>query len=114
MAAGCQLGFRKMTATPAGTWVAKYRADDGKRATKSLGEFEDLPKSQRYDAAAKAARAWFEHMGKDGARTDATVQQACERYVAFLRPDFAPCCGQHSRLSAWPRPVHPTTPARWT
>ena len=90
MAAGCQLGFRKMTATSAGTWVAKYRADDGKRATKSLGEFEDLPKSQRYDAAANAARASFEHMGKGGARTDATVQQACERYVAHLRATRPP------------------------
>jgi site-specific recombinase XerD len=85
MAAGCQLGFRKMTATSVGTWVAKYRGDDGKRATKTLGEFEHLPKSQRYDAAAKAARTWFEHMGKGGARADATVQQACERYVAHLR-----------------------------
>ncbi|MGN6525785.1 MAG: tyrosine-type recombinase/integrase [Burkholderiaceae bacterium] len=85
VAAGCQLGFRKKTAASIGSWVAKYRSEGGERTTKSLGEFEELPKSQRYDAAMKAAREWFEHLGMGGSRADPTVRDACERYVAHLR-----------------------------
>ncbi len=85
VAAGCQLGFRKMTSTSVGTWVAKYRGDDGTRKTKSLGEFEEMPKSQRYDAAMKAANAWFAHLGKGGSTEAVTVEDACARYVRHLR-----------------------------
>jgi integrase len=84
-AAGCHLGFRKMTSSSVGTWIAKYRGDDGARKTKSVGEFEKLPKSQRYDAAMKAANSWFEHLGKGGSSEAITVEMACVRYVRHLR-----------------------------
>ena len=64
LSSGCKLGFRKMTLASIGTWVARYRsADTGQRDKRSLGDFEGLPASQRYDAAKKAAEAWFLYRG---------------------------------------------------
>ena len=86
LSTGCTLGFRKMTSASIGNWIARYRSvDTGKRDKRSLGEFDDLPPSQRYDAAKKAAEAWFLHRGKGGANEDVTVRQACERYVKHVR-----------------------------
>ena len=54
--AGCQLGFRKLTPASTGTWIAKFHdADEGRREKRSLGEFDDRPAAQRYDAAKAAA-----------------------------------------------------------
>lgn len=39
----------------------------------------------RSDAATKAAQAWFEHLGRGGIAADATVAEACARYVTHLR-----------------------------
>lgn len=65
--AGCQIGFRKMTSTSIGTWIAKFRdADDGRREKRSLGDFDHLPPSQRLDAAKAAAEDWFKHLRKGG------------------------------------------------
>ena len=84
--AGCQLGFRKMTATSVGTWVAKFRdADENRRAKHSLGEFEDLPPARRYDAAKAAAEEWFKHLGKGGKAEAITVKEACANYVANMK-----------------------------
>lgn len=85
LSAGCYLGFRKLTPTSTGTWLARYRDDQGKQQKRSLGEFGDLPPSQRYDAAKKAAEAWFLHLGKGGAAEAVTVRIACERYVKHVR-----------------------------
>ena len=86
IAAGCQLGFRKMTAASTGTWVAQYRdADENRREKRSLGGFEELPPSQRYDAAKRAAEAKFSHFAKGGTAAAVTVKMACERYVEHLR-----------------------------
>lgn len=83
---GCYLGFRRMTATSTGSWVARFRdVDAGKQKKESLGEFEELPLSQRYDAAKRAAEVWFRHMGAGGKSEAITVKTACERYVSSLR-----------------------------
>ncbi|WP_088283068.1 tyrosine-type recombinase/integrase [Ideonella sp. A 288] len=85
LSAGCFLGFRKLTPSSTGTWLARYRDDQGKQQKRSLGEFGDIPPSQRYDAAKKAAEAWFLHLGKGGAAEAVTVRVACERYVKHVR-----------------------------
>ncbi len=65
VSAGCQIGFRKMTSTSTGTWIAKFRdADDDRREKRSLGDFDHLPPSQRHDAAKAAAEEWFKHLRK--------------------------------------------------
>lgn len=74
ISAGCHLGYR----AGADTWLAKHRdAATGKRTIHALGEFSD------FDQAAAAARAWFERVSH-GVTADATVQYACDEYVAAL------------------------------
>lgn len=80
------LGFRKMTASGAGTWIARS-FDDGtrKQVYQALGDFSTLPDHQRYDSAAKAAASWFDHLGKGGSNDVITVAVACANYVSHLR-----------------------------
>jgi integrase len=56
-----------------------------KQVYKALGDLSTLPDHQRYDAAAKAAREWFEHLGKGGSVETMTVAGACKKYVQQLR-----------------------------
>ena len=83
---GCSLGLRKMSPGSEGSWMARSVDEaTGKRIFKTLGEFEHLPQSQRFDAARKAAADWFVHLGKGGAKEEVSVKLACERYVVHLR-----------------------------
>jgi hypothetical protein len=84
--AGRQIGFRKMTPTSTGTWIAEFRdADEDRREKRSLGTFDHLPPSQRHDAAKAAAEEWFRHLRKGGTGGKVTVRAACETYVEHLR-----------------------------
>ena len=59
LAAGCHIGYRA-AADGLGTWIAKFRdASTGERTIQSLGGLDQLPASERYDAAVKVAREWF-------------------------------------------------------
>ena len=83
--AGCFLGYRKMAADVAGTWLARSRdAVTGKQLHKPLGEFSEYPAHTRFDIAGKAARHWFAHVGRGGKAVEITVKTACERYVQYL------------------------------
>lgn len=83
--AGCYLGFRKMSATSSGTWVARCRIEaTGKQLKTALGEFEELPKARRYDAALEAAERWFSTVGMSGATDVKTVKDACEAYAQHV------------------------------
>jgi integrase len=83
---GAYLGYRKMNAYSEGNWLARYLDEtEGKQVYRALGDFSDLPDHQRYDAAKKAAEAWFEHMGKGGSAKDINLAEACQRYVDHLR-----------------------------
>lgn len=85
---GCHLGFRKMTADTPGSWVARsLDPATSKRAFKPLGTFDELPAHERYDAAVKAAREWFDHVGKGGSTEPATVRVACARYIEHLKAE---------------------------
>ena len=86
LSGGCHLGFRKMTTGTDGTWLAQaYDPDTQKQTRRSLGVFEHLTEGQRFDAAKKAAEAWFSHLGKGGTLDSITVKKACEDYVAHVR-----------------------------
>ncbi|MCP5262399.1 MAG: tyrosine-type recombinase/integrase [Rhodoferax sp.] len=83
---GCFLGFRKITSDSTGAWLARYRLEDtGAQKLHSLGKFEELPPTERFGAASKAASKWFEHMGQGGSAGALTVREACENYVEHLR-----------------------------
>lgn len=101
---GCSLGFRKMSTTSIGSWIARYRdAETGERPKHPLGEFGDLPPKDRYGAAKKAAEEWFAHMGRGGSSQPITVKTACENYVTHMRANKgdAPADDLHARMKRW-------------
>lgn len=85
---GNYIGFRKMTPDTPGSWVARALDNaTAKRVFKAIGDFDNLPAHERYDAAVKAAHEWFEHVGKGGSTRPATVRTACARYVEHLKAE---------------------------
>ncbi|MDO8772175.1 MAG: integrase [Burkholderiaceae bacterium] len=82
VAKGCYLGYRKMTSGPGGTWIARLLDEStGKQSYNALGDFPELPDHMRFDAAYKAADAWFKHRNEGGSAIIITVGEACQRYV---------------------------------
>lgn len=85
VSAGCYLGLRVLTPSSPGSWVARYRdTDTEKQHYKSLGTLDHLPDNERFDAAVKASREWFIHLGMGGSTETFTVKNACDRYVKHL------------------------------
>jgi site-specific recombinase XerD len=62
-----------------------YNDETRKQVRRSLGAFDDLPASKRFDAAVAAAREWFAHLDLGGGSAVITVADACKDYVAHLR-----------------------------
>ena len=77
--AGCFLGYRKLE-DDTGTWIARWRAEDGGQKYNALGSFAT------YDEAAKAAREWFEQC-QGGSTEVVDVEEACKRYVTDRRSE---------------------------
>ena len=91
LSSGCQLGFRKMTPTSVGSWLAQaYDPATRTQARKSLGAVDEVPQYQRFDAAKKLAEAWFEHLGRGGTRKIITVGDACTQYVSRVSTSGSP------------------------
>ncbi len=84
---GCYVGYRKMTTGGGGSWLARARDEAAgvQQLYKPLGEFLELADHLRFDAAAKAAHVWFDHLGRGGTARAATVSDACTRYVRHLK-----------------------------
>lgn len=77
---GAAVGFRKLE-NGTGTWIARWRDDDGRQKYRALGEFE------KFDDAAKAARTWVDSC-EQGAKTGVTtVREVCEDYVKALKAE---------------------------
>ena len=78
---GHYLGFRKVSASSSGTWLARRRDKrTGDQVRKPLGKFDELPDAERYDAARKGAEEWFEHLaaaaGLPAATTSYTLRHS--------------------------------------
>ena len=85
---GCHLGFRKMSAASAGTWLAQvYDGGTQKQTRKSLGAFDALPAHQRFDAAKREAEKLAEHLNQGGNAENTSVKEACASYVKFLEAE---------------------------
>lgn len=83
---GRYIGFRKMTKGTSGTWLA--RAYDGSRYVyETLGDFATVVEKERYDAARKAAEAWFQHLDLGGSSQPFTVKAACESYIDKIKSE---------------------------
>lgn len=83
LAVGCHLGFAPSKVGKHGAWHARcFDSEARKQHAKALGDFGHLPPNERFTAAAKAARDWFDHLSGGGAQKSITVREACERYAA--------------------------------
>lgn len=84
LASGQHLGFR--STEDGGHWIARaYDPGSRARTYKALGDFRALPDSDRFDAAAAAAREWFEHVARGGTSATVTVRDAFLRYIEHTR-----------------------------
>lgn len=84
-AQGCAIGFRKMSASSDGTWVARWRdPDTDRQKTRALGALDTMPASERYDAAVRLARPWWQRLQRGGVAETVTVKQACALYVESM------------------------------
>lgn len=77
--AGGYIGYRK-PASGDGSWVVRWRDENGKQTNHTLGAFET------FDAACKAAREWLDR-AKGGVTEEVTVADACRRYVTDRRSE---------------------------
>lgn len=85
LTAGRYLGFRHLSAASCGNWLARLYDGQKKYLQCPLGDFDNLPEKQRFDAAKRAAEEWFSHLDVGGSTDTATVKGACEAYVEHLK-----------------------------
>lgn len=89
LATGQFLGFRPSKVGKGGTWIARfYDPETRRKPIRALGDFGNLPASDRFSAASVEAREWFRHLSHGGSEEAITVREACERY-AKANPDAA-------------------------
>ena len=83
LSVGCYLGFRpSVHGNGTGTWLARFHeAGTSKKPCRSLGTFDTLAPSDRFDAAQKEAGEWFRHLSQGGSDKVLTVEEACARYA---------------------------------
>jgi hypothetical protein len=96
-------------------WLARAR-DEGagvQQLYKPLGEFLELADHLRFDAALKAAQAWFEHLERDGKTSGAAVAMRApdtSSTFARTRPNGRPMTPRRgsritfSLTAGWHRP----------
>lgn len=80
LALGQYVGFRKMTVSSKGTWVARYR-EDGELKQQHKRLAVSMTGHAAYDEAVRLAREWFEHLGIGGESGEYTVKEVCELYL---------------------------------
>jgi integrase len=100
---GCHLGFRKLTVSSTGTWFARAMDHSGAYPYRSMGTFDNVPASERFDKARAAAEDWFVHINRGGTSEVATVKIACIRYVEHVRGlrGNGPADALEAKLQRW-------------
>jgi integrase len=78
---GGYLGYR--VGAIGGSWIARYRDEDGKQNYKSLVLPFHLPQNE-YDAATAEATKWFDGIDKGNRAKPGTIQEAADNYVEYL------------------------------
>ena len=78
---GGYLGYR--VGVKGGSWIARYRMEDGKQTYKSLELPAHLPQNE-YDIAVSEASKWFEGINQGGRARPGTVKEAADIYIKYL------------------------------
>jgi integrase len=76
---GLYLGYRKLAV--GGTWVARWRTDEKKQKTHSLGS------GPTYDQAINEAKEWARNLAGGVETVDLTVGDVCRAYVEWKKAD---------------------------
>lgn len=97
LAEGQAIGYRRMSTTSPGTWIARSYKGARDYDQSPLGDFITLPEEKRYDAAKAAAEAWFHHLGMGGTSDKTTVKMACEGYVEHLKVENSEASGADAK-----------------
>lgn len=66
-----------------GSWIARYRDEDGKQNYKSLILRSHLPQNE-FDAATAEANKWFDSIEEGNRAKPGTLQEAADNYIANL------------------------------
>jgi integrase len=87
---GAFVGYRRADVGE-GTWVARWRGEEGKQHYRALGTFvESTSLKSAHDAATKAARTWFTECDKGVIPHAKTVADVCKAYAeSFTRASSA-------------------------
>ena len=67
-----------------GTWITRYRNEDGGHLYESLGELSDYEDAERFEVACRKAQEWITKC-RGGISEVVTVKTACDDYLADLR-----------------------------
>lgn len=78
---GCYLGYRVHQEGGEGTWLARWRDDDGKQHQTAFGSLES------YDKALQQAEAWFRHAAQTDGGDVLTVNQVFQHHINELRDE---------------------------
>ena len=89
---GRYVGFRRLTTSTPGTWLARCYDDQG-YLYEPLGDFATLPEKERFDAAKRAAEDWLRHLDMGGStdRQTVTLPLGSARTGASVRTSRASC-----------------------
>jgi integrase len=84
---GRHIGFRRISATTSGSWLARYYDDETRKYhQRPLGDLASLLPDQRFGEAKRLAEEWFAHLDVGGvAGGTETVKDACKDYADRLR-----------------------------
>ena len=74
-----------------GTWIARYRGEDGKQQYRALGAIVD---DKAYDEAVKQASEWEQAMQQGVVNKAVSVAEACRLYVDDRRLHKSPATAQ--------------------
>jgi integrase len=84
---GGYLGYR--VGAKGGSWIARYRGEDGKQNYKSLVLPPYLPQNE-YDTAVAEASRWFDGINKGNRAKPGTIKEATDNYIEYLKHDKSP------------------------
>ncbi|MCZ6668127.1 MAG: hypothetical protein O6932_05610, partial [Gammaproteobacteria bacterium] len=75
------IGYR--AGAKGGSWIARYRSEDGKQHYKSLELPAHLPQNE-YDVATGEAKKWFDNQNLGFRAKPGTVDEAADNYIEYL------------------------------